>query len=75
MTEKVGARERKLVAQVAVLKVEIDQKKRQQAVAEITDTDFFSELTAKADLMRAKVKADEAETARIKSEKAGESND
>lgn len=71
MTEKVGARERKLVAQVAVLKVEIDQKKRQQAVAEITDTDFFSELTAKADLMRGKVKADEAESARIKAEKSG----
>jgi signal transduction histidine kinase len=75
MTEKVGARERKLVAQVAVLKVEIDQKKRQQAVAEITDTDFFSELTAKADLMRAKVKADEAESVRKKSEDSGGSDD
>lgn len=63
MTEKVGARERKLVEQVAVLKVEIDQKKRAQSVAEITDTDFFSELTAKAGRMRAKVKADEIEDA------------
>ena len=59
MTEKVGTRERTLVQQVQVLKVEIDEAKRQQAVAEITDTDFFLDLTAKASALRAKVKAAE----------------
>ncbi len=58
MTRKVGARERTLVQQVRVLKVEIDEVKRQQAVAEITDTDFFSTLTTKAAAMRAKVRGD-----------------
>ncbi|MFZ9629105.1 MAG: HAMP domain-containing protein [Ilumatobacteraceae bacterium] len=57
MTEKVGTRERTLVQEVAVLKVEIDQARRERSVAEITDTDFFSNLSAKAALMRAKVKA------------------
>lgn len=56
MTEKVGTRERTLVQEVAVLKVEIDQARRERSVAEITDTDFFSNLSAKAALMRAKVK-------------------
>jgi HAMP domain-containing protein len=56
MTKKVGARERTLVQQVRVLKVEIDEVKRQQAVAEMTDTDFFSSLTTKAAAMRAKVR-------------------
>lgn len=59
MTDKVGTRERTLVQQVAVLKVEIDEAKRQQAVSEITDTDFFLDLTAKASALRAKVKAAE----------------
>jgi HAMP domain-containing protein len=57
MTEKVGTRERTLVKEVAILKVEIDQARRERAVAEIADTDFFSNLTEKAAAMRAKVKA------------------
>jgi len=60
MTRKVGARERTLVQQVRVLKVEIDEVKRQRAVAEITDTDFFSTLTTKAAAMRAKVRGEDA---------------
>lgn len=56
MAERVGARERSLAQQVAVLKVEIDQSKREAAVAEITDSDFFSELSAKAERIRARVK-------------------
>ncbi len=59
MTRKVDARERTLVQQVRVLKVEIDEVKRQRAVAEITDTDFFSTLTTKAAAMRAKVRGDD----------------
>lgn len=58
MTEKVGSRERTLVQEVAVLKVEIDQARRERSVAEITDTDFFTNLSAKAAAMRAKVKDD-----------------
>lgn len=62
MADKVGARERSLAQQVAVLKVEIDQSKREKAVAEITDSDFFAELTAKASLIRARVKENHDET-------------
>jgi HAMP domain-containing protein len=56
MTEKVGKRERNLVQQVQVLKVEIDQEKRRRAVAEITDTEFFATLTSTAAAMRAKIR-------------------
>jgi HAMP domain-containing protein len=63
MTEKVGTRERDLTRQVQILKVEIDEKKRQEAVSEIIDSDFFNDLTSKAQAMRARVKADEAQAA------------
>ena len=65
MTEKIRARERSLVRQVQVLKVEIDEAKRQQSVAEITESDFFTSLTAKATALRARVReldAAESET-------------
>ena len=58
MTSKVATRERTLARQVENLKVEVDEKKRKEAVAEITDSDFFSDLTAKADQLRAKVRGD-----------------
>jgi HAMP domain-containing protein len=61
MVEKVGTRERTLVQQVQVLKVEIDENKRRQAVVEIVESDFFNDLTAKATAMRRKVKALEDE--------------
>lgn len=60
MTERIEARERSLVRQVQVLKVEIDETRRQEAVAEITESDFFSSLTAKAAVLRAKVRDQEA---------------
>ncbi|CAB4323732.1 MAG: HAMP domain-containing protein [Actinobacteria bacterium] len=64
MTEKIRARERSLVRQVQVLKVEIDEAKRQQSVAEITESDFFTSLTAKATALRARVRElDAAEAA------------
>ena len=66
MKERVGSRERTLVRQVQVLKVEIDEVNRRKAVEEITDSDFFSDLTAKVGLLRAKVKAeDDAEAAAL----------
>jgi methyl-accepting chemotaxis protein len=59
MTEKVGKRERSLVQQVRVLKVEIDQEKRKRAVDEITETEFFATLTSTAAAMRAKIRDSE----------------
>lgn len=52
MRDKVRAREQSLTQEVRRLKVEIDQTRREQAVREITETDFFSDLTAKAAEMR-----------------------
>jgi hypothetical protein len=60
MAEKVGARERSLTKEVQRLRVEIDQVKRQEAVEEITHTDFFEDLTGKADLLRAALKRRES---------------
>ncbi len=56
MTKKVGDRERTLTQTVQVLRVEIDQAKRKDAVSVIVDSDFFNDLTKKAGVMRAKVK-------------------
>ncbi len=54
MVAKIGIRERSLNKQVQVLKVEIDEQRRQQAVNEIVDSDFFTALTTKAAAMRKK---------------------
>lgn len=59
MAAKVGARERSLTREVQRLKVEIDAVKREEAVREITDSDFFSDLTAKAEQMRRRMQDDE----------------
>lgn len=48
MAEQVYAREAKLKRQVAELKIEIDQARKERQVAEITETDYFQELTQKA---------------------------
>lgn len=61
MTKKVGAREKHLVKQMESMKVEIDHAKKEKAVAEIIDTDFFANLTQRAADIRAKTKGlDEA---------------
>ena len=52
MVDKVRAREKKLTREVKRLTVEIDSKKREQAVNEITDSDFFAAIAAKASSMR-----------------------
>ncbi|HIK54738.1 MAG TPA: HAMP domain-containing protein [Synechococcales cyanobacterium M55_K2018_004] len=54
MVSKVRQREESLKQQVADLKIEIDQAKRQKQVSEIVDTDFFQDLVAKARKMRSK---------------------
>lgn len=60
MAAKVGARERSLTREVQRLKVEIDSVKREEAVKEITESDFFSDLTAKAAGMRQSFRGDGA---------------
>jgi HAMP domain-containing protein len=52
MIAKVRTREQTLRRQVAELKIEIDETKRQEQVSELTESDFFKELTQKARLIR-----------------------
>ena len=78
MTKKVGDRERTLTQTVQVLRVEIDEAKRKDAVSEIVDSDFFNDLTKKAGAMRAKVKGleiAEASADRANRAEAGDSDE
>jgi HAMP domain-containing protein len=52
MAKQVYQREQRLKRQVAELTIEIDQTRKEQQVAEITDTDYFKELTQKAKDLR-----------------------
>ncbi len=52
MVEKVREREEKLRARVAELQIIIDQGKRKKQVDEITESEFFKDLQAKARVMR-----------------------
>ena len=56
MARKVGARERSLTQEVQRLKVEIDESRRVEAVKQITETEFFSDLTVKAAEMRKRMR-------------------
>lgn len=58
MAEQVVVRERKLREQVKALKVEIDHERRQRAVDEVTDTDFFRDLQGRAAEMRRRAKGE-----------------
>jgi len=58
MAEQVAVRERKLREQVKALKVEIDHERRQRAVDEVTDTDFFRDLQGRAAEMRRRAKGE-----------------
>ena len=60
MVAKVRIRERTLSNQVQVLKVEINEQRRQQSVDEIVDSDFFAALTSKASSLRQKIRDSEA---------------
>jgi len=44
MAQEVRARELRLAAQVAELRIEIDETKKARAVAEIVETDYFQDL-------------------------------
>jgi HAMP domain-containing protein len=52
MAKQVYQREQRLKRQVAELTIEIDQSRKEQQVAEITETDYFKELTQKAKDLR-----------------------
>lgn len=52
MVAKVSTREFKLKQQVSNLCIEIDENRRLEEVKEITDNDFFKDLTEKAKLIR-----------------------
>jgi len=52
MADEVAQRERVLKQQVRSLTIQIDQAKRKSEVKEIMETDFFQDLTTKADTIR-----------------------
>jgi len=52
MAEEVYAREQRLKQQVQELIIELDQAKKERQVAEITDTEYFRQLQAKAQKLR-----------------------
>lgn len=52
MVREVRAREERLVQQVQVLQIEIDEARQAQRVAEITESEFYQKLTAEADELR-----------------------
>lgn len=59
MAAKVAARERSLTQEVQRLKVEIDVVRREASVREITETDFFTDLTSKAADMRRRIRGED----------------
>ena len=54
MVQKVYKREQKLRQQVARLRIEIDQTKKQEEIAQIVDTDFFKHLQSRASNLRSR---------------------
>jgi Arc/MetJ-type ribon-helix-helix transcriptional regulator len=52
LVQAVQAREAELRDQVAQLRIEIDEGKRKEHVAEITETDYFQDLTQHAEDLR-----------------------
>jgi CRP-like cAMP-binding protein len=54
MAAQVKKREENLRAEIAKLKIEIDEKKRERTVSEITDSDFFQDIQARARNLRRK---------------------
>ncbi len=58
MVNKIHRREETLKTQINVLKIEIDQTKRDQQVKEIVDTDYFQSLQKKARSLRRNRRSD-----------------
>src|SRR5947199_9707605 len=62
MARQVYAREQFLKQQVQQLRIEIDQERRAREVAEITESDYFQQLLAKAHELRNRVQADQLDS-------------
>ena len=58
MAAEVQAREERLKRQVAELRIEIDQARQSQRVAEITESDYFASLRAQASELRGTIARD-----------------
>jgi HAMP domain-containing protein len=59
MAEQVAQREQALREQVRALRVEINHERRQQAVSQVTDSDFFRDLVQRAQELRSRMQQDE----------------
>lgn len=57
MAQEVRAREQRLHRQVQELRIEIDQQRQAQQVAEVTDTDYFRPLQQRAKIVRVRAAA------------------
>jgi hypothetical protein len=62
MAREVRAREDRLKAQVRELRIEIDEARQAKRVAEITDTEYFKDLRARASDLRRVVEGGESST-------------
>jgi len=56
MAIKVAAREKSLKTEVQRMKIEIDHKRREESVREITDNDDFAGLAERARILRERMK-------------------
>src|SRR2546421_7796468 len=61
MARQVYTREQHLQRQVQQLRIEIDQERPAREVADITQSDYFQQLLGKADELRKRARADEAD--------------
>ena len=61
MARQVYRREQQLKQQVQQLRVEIDQERRAREVADITESEYFQQLLGKADDLRNRISAGEAD--------------
>ena len=52
MVQAVQEREERLRQEVAQLRIQIDESKREEQVSEITETDYFQDLTQHAENLR-----------------------
>jgi hypothetical protein len=52
MARQVYEREQQLKKQLSLLRIEIDESKKQEDVAEITETEYFQDLQKKARSLR-----------------------
>lgn len=59
MAEEINNREHNLKSQVKELRVEIDETKKENQIAEITGTDYFKDLQKRAQRLKVRVRTKE----------------